>query len=197
MAKKKTHKEYLKELAVMNPRLQLLEDYAGTKNPILFSCLKHKEEHRAMPQNALKSGLACCKNDRYNKLNTYDFIKKSKEKFQKKFNYDLTEYFGADTSLIVGCSTHGFVNVKPSTHLKNKDDNSGCPICNQEIGLSKRTVGKFFKQTNEKICTGCLAKKPCSDFTQLKGTAQGFYSLCKVCSRKKTTIAKKTCGKSG
>ena len=49
-------------MAKKNPDLIRIGEYEGDKEKILFRCLKHNEEHLAMPTNVKKGrGLACCK----------------------------------------------------------------------------------------------------------------------------------------
>lgn len=187
---KKTHQEYVNELAKRNPKLQAIEEYVGAKIPILHYCSKHKQHHMVRPQNALKSGLACCRADRYNKLGTTDFIKKSKEKFFKKFDYSKTNYVNVDTKLLIGCPNHGFVEVTPTTHLKNRVNNSGCPVCNQLIAKDQKTIAKYFPETKEKICATCKIRKPESEFTKTKNTSDGLNSSCAECTRKRNNDRK-------
>lgn len=57
-----------------------------------------------------------------------NFIHKSKELFEDKFEYDKVEYINGRTNVILKCITHGDFEVSPNNHLSKK---SGCPICNE------------------------------------------------------------------
>lgn len=61
MVRKKTHDEYIIELAV-HSRVVALEEYQGLHTPILHRCLIHGEKHPGYPSRLRKgAGLQCCK----------------------------------------------------------------------------------------------------------------------------------------
>ena len=190
MPKKKTQNQYIKELSEKNPNLEVIGDYLDTKTPILHLCKRHNEIHYAMPQNALSSGLKCCRSIRYNKITNQDFIERSKKIYGAKFDYSRTEYKDSETNIIIGCPNHGFVSVRPSHHLKVFKGNKGCNQCGIENSIETRTIGKVFIESEEKICSKCGQKKPFLEFPKHSEGVNGLYSWCKGCTNQKNKVNK-------
>ena len=68
----------------------------------------------------------------WNKSNTQEFIKKGKAKFGLKYNYSKVKYINDRTEVIIGCPVHGFIPMKPASHLRNRESNNGCKFCGLE-----------------------------------------------------------------
>ncbi len=68
----------------------------------------------------------------WNKSNTNEFIKKGKAKFGLKYNYSKVRYINDRTEVIIGCPVHGFIPMKPASHLRNRESNNGCKFCGLE-----------------------------------------------------------------
>ena len=81
-----------------------------------------------------------------NKERTKNFIKKSKEIHDDKYDYLLVDYVNNRTKVKIICKEHGIFEQTPKGHLKNQ----GCPKC----GIIKRSLSKtktkdeFIKQSN-------------------------------------------------
>lgn len=58
MAKRRTHEEYVAELAIKNPNIEVVEEYTNNSTPIEHHCLKHNVYWNAMPHNIL-NGAGC------------------------------------------------------------------------------------------------------------------------------------------
>ena len=58
MSKRKTHEEYVAELAIKNPSVEAMEKYSGNKTKVLHRCKKHNVSWYMLPNNALK-GCKC------------------------------------------------------------------------------------------------------------------------------------------
>ena len=56
--KKKTHEEYVEELAIKNPTVEVVEEYNGANTKIMHHCLNHDVYWMITPHNAL-SGHGC------------------------------------------------------------------------------------------------------------------------------------------
>lgn len=181
MSKKKTHHEYVNELIVKNPNLEVLGLYIDAKTKILHRCKKHHEEHLVMPQNALKSGLRCCSRDRYNKIDTISFIRRSREKYGSRFMYDDTHYVNSNTKISITCPDHGIVLILPYKHLEDRIGNLGCQNCNVEKANKQRKKAIFDHATNLKSCADCGSKKSLSDFPLRSNSEDGHYHYCKNC----------------
>ena len=82
-----------------------------------------------------------------NKERTKNFIKKSKEIHDNKYDYLLVDYVNNRTKVKIICKEHGIFEQTPKGHLKNQ----GCPKC----GIIKRSLSKtktkdeFIKQSNK------------------------------------------------
>lgn len=60
------------------------------------------------------------------RLTTDIFIKRAKERFGDKFNYDKTVYKNNRTKVTIICPEHGMFDIRPYDFLKSK---FGCPKC--------------------------------------------------------------------
>jgi very-short-patch-repair endonuclease len=65
-----------------------------------------------------------------NKLTTLEFIQRSNEIHNNKYNYSKTDYINDRKGVIIICPLHGEFIQKPSTHLKG----SGCKVCSESFG---------------------------------------------------------------
>ena len=63
MGKKRTHKEYVEELKVKNPNVEVVGKYINAKTKILHKCLIHNIEWEISPDSALRGDgcYKCCK----------------------------------------------------------------------------------------------------------------------------------------
>ena len=59
------------------------------------------------------------------KLTVEDFIRRSNEKHNNKYNYSLVDYVNYFTKVKIICSKHGIFEQNPSSHLYG----TGCPKC--------------------------------------------------------------------
>lgn len=66
------------------------------------------------------AGFGCDKCRNTYRLDSEDFIKRSKEKFGETFDYSLVEYVNTDTPVILSCSTYGSFEITPREHLRCK-----------------------------------------------------------------------------
>lgn len=131
MSKKKTHDEYVKELAIKNPNTEVVEEYMDAKTPIKHRCKIHNVYWNISPSNALKG--KCCKKCRSEK------ISKSLKKSHQQYIEDLLlynpnievidEYINSDTPIRHHCKIHNRVWMAyPYNVLEGK----GCPDCRGE-----------------------------------------------------------------
>lgn len=61
-----------------------------------------------------------------------NFIQRSKERYNDRYDYSLVEYVDKNTPVKIRCKEHDYVfTVLPDTHIRRS---SGCPICNDSIG---------------------------------------------------------------
>ena len=98
--------------------------YEKSSKPICIICPEHREFWQT-PNNHLR-GQGCPNCNGHIKLNTEEFIKRSKEVHGDKYEYSKVEYKNNLTKVCIICKEHGEFWQKPASHLSNH----GCPICN-------------------------------------------------------------------
>lgn len=64
--KKKSHEEYVQQLKLVNPRLEVVGKYINAKTPIRLRCLTHNYVFEAIPINTLNKSYGCkyCKSEK-------------------------------------------------------------------------------------------------------------------------------------
>lgn len=77
-----------------------------------------------------------------NKFTTFNFVEKSKEIHNNKYDYSLVEYNGIHNKVKIICLIHGVFEQTPNSHLKNR----GCPKCG---GSKKLTTEEFIQKSKE------------------------------------------------
>lgn len=88
------------------------------------------------PQALLNSKRGCpkCGYEKARKKNTWTqdkFIKEAEKIHNEKYNYSLSKYNNATTSVIIICSKHGEFLQQPKDHINQKQ---GCPSCRESKG---------------------------------------------------------------
>lgn len=128
MSRKKTHEEYVAELAVKNPGIEAVDEYVDAKTKILHHCLKHDVYWESLPSNVL-SGKGCSK----------CLSEKLRNKFVKSHDgyvsqvakisphiVVLESYVDSNTPILHFCKTHSLEwKAYPSNILKGY----GCREC--------------------------------------------------------------------
>lgn len=138
MAPRKTHEEYIKELAVKNPTLEVIGKYAGAKTKILHHCLIHDIYWDMQPTNALQ-GCGCkkCQKDKTHITRCFTTEQYSLE--VKKINKNiivLEEYINIREPILHKCLLHN-VTWKAYPYLILRG--CGCRQCgNEKIGNKLR-----------------------------------------------------------
>jgi very-short-patch-repair endonuclease len=74
------------------------------------------------------------------KLTTNEFIKKSKEIHDNKYDYSLVDYINSRTKVKIICPIHGVFEQKPNSHLQRQN----CPICME----TKKSLKSFIVESN-------------------------------------------------
>lgn len=129
--KKKTHEEYVTELAIKNPTVEVVGQYVDSYTKILHHCLIHDVYWDVLPPNALK-GKGCkeCTKEK----NRNRFIKSHKDYVSqlKEANPNiivLEKYLGGDTPILHFCKKH---KVKWMAYPNNLLKGQGCVECGKE-----------------------------------------------------------------
>ena len=126
--KKKTHEEYVAELAIKNSTVNVVEKYIDTKTPILHHCLLHNVFWKTTPSRALL-GCGCqeCKKEKFRQSRT-----KSHEQYIKEVEIInpnvivVEEYVDAKTPILHKCKIDGY---EWSPYPDNILSGYGCPKC--------------------------------------------------------------------
>ena len=138
--------------------------YKNTNTKVTIICPTHGEFEQK-PSNHLQ-GQGCSKCSNKYKLTTKDFIKKSREIHDDKYDYSKVDYRNANAKVIIICPTHGKFEQTPHSHLLG----NGCPKCSGNVKLTtmefiekakevhgdKYDYSKVeYKNAREKVCIIC------------------------------------------
>lgn len=158
---KKTTEDYIKELKIANPNIEVVEEYTGANYRILHRCKIDGHEWLATPANIL-FGCGCpeCRNRMLS-----DIFVKSHNTYVEQLSFvnpDLEvigEYVNAKTPILHRCKVDGYVwKITPSNVLSGQ----GCPQCQESIG--ERKIRQWLESNNityiyQKSFEGCNDKK--------------------------------------
>jgi len=102
------------------------------------------KEHGIFEQepNAHLNGQGCPKCSKYGKNDIFEFIKKSNEIHNNKYDYSLINYINGHSKVKIICPKHGIFEQRPSNHCQKQ----GCPICG---GTKKLTTEEFINKSNK------------------------------------------------
>ena len=126
--KRKIHEEYVAELAVKNPGVEVVEEYVDAKTKILHRCLKHDIYWKSLPSNVLAGkGCSKCLSEKLkNKLvKSHDEYINEVAKISPHIVV-LESYVDSHTPILHFCKTHGLEwKAYPNNILKGY----GCREC--------------------------------------------------------------------
>ena len=174
MAQKKTREEYVSELGIKNPNLELIGDYidANTKTP--HRCKKHNVAWDISPSGAL-SGYGCkqCLKEKIRNK-----ARKSEENYIKELAIKnpttrlCDKYIDSKTPVRHYCITHDtYWNIAPGNALQGK----GCSSC-----LSER-ISIALKKTREDYVAELAIKNPilklCGDYVDTDTLTEHFCEV--------------------
>ena len=131
MSKKKTHEEYIQELKIKNPDVEVVELYINTKTPILHHCLIHDMFWKTAPARVLMGvGCEACRIEKFRQVR----CKTHEQYIQEVFtvNPDIVvvgQYIDAKTPIEHHCKKH---NVTWISYPDNILRGIGCKECGNE-----------------------------------------------------------------
>lgn len=151
MSKKKTHEEYVEELKIKNPTIEVVGQYVNTRTPILHHCLIHDIYWETIPSRVL-SGVGCelCRIDKFRQARCKTHNKYIEEVSIVNPDIDVIgEYVDAKTQIDFYCRKHNiFWKAYPDNILRG----CGCHICLKEkIGNKNRKTHDKYVQDLEKV----------------------------------------------
>ncbi len=134
--KKKTHEEYVEELKIKNPNVEVIDKYVNAREKIIHYCLIHDVYWKVSPDCVLRGGgCKLCKKEKLHNSST-----KSHEEYVEKLrdvnpNVEVIEkYIDSNTKIKHHCMLHNIVwESKPSNILQGK----GCKECMKEKVANK------------------------------------------------------------
>jgi hypothetical protein len=144
MAKKLTFKQFLEKSKLKHGEKYdySLVEYKSSNKQVSIICPKHGI-FQQKPYDHYNGNVGCpiCGKK---KLDTKEFIEKSKLKHGEKYDYSLVEYGKNNTKEVkILCTIHGVFHQKPLLHLRG----SGCPMCSGNI---KKTTEQFIEKSKLK-----------------------------------------------
>lgn len=139
MAKKKTHNEYIKEVAKINQNLEVLETYVNSSTKILHKCRNDGYEWMVSP-NAVLSGHGC------------PVCSGTKKKTHEEYVSELAEinpnlevlgiYINSYTKILHKCKIHNYEwYVTPNRVLSGVN----CPVCSGKVITHEEYVKRVAK----------------------------------------------------
>lgn len=102
----------------------LIPEYPQVSDKLPIICPEHGVFVQSGTHHILGSG--CLKCSKYHKVDTEEFIQKSRDLFGDIFVYDKTRYKKAHDKVLIKCKKHGYFEVRPSNHINSKQ---GCYQC--------------------------------------------------------------------
>jgi len=144
MAKKLTFEQFIEKSKLKHGEKYdySLVEYQSSNRQVSIICPKHGM-FQQKPYDHYTGNVGCpiCGKK---KLNTKEFIEKSKLKHGEKYDYSLVEYGKNNIDEVkILCTIHGVFQQKPLLHLRG----SGCPICSGNI---KKTTEQFIEKSKLK-----------------------------------------------
>ena len=143
MSRRKTHEEYIVELAIKNPMVEAIDRYIDKKTPILHHCLIHDVYWMASPTNIL-AGKGCNKCMREKISNA---LVKSHEKYVSDLIVKnpivevIDKYINSNTPIMHHCLKHDiYWKASPNNILLGE----GCVECRKE--KHRKTLSKSHEQ---------------------------------------------------
>lgn len=139
--KRRNQEEYIKDLAIKKPNIEVLEEYINLKTKILHRCKICGHKWNVKPDILLHTENDCPKCAKRAKLTHEDFIKRLKE-----VNSDIIaieEYINQATKIHFMCNKCSNIwKAKPNNILNGK----GCPKC--KLSKGEKEISKFLDKNN-------------------------------------------------
>lgn len=115
-------------------------DYVNSKTEVKIICPTHGMFLQRPNYHLNGHGCPIC--GRSQKLTKNDFVNKSKQIHNNKYNYSNVEYINNHTKVCIICPVHGEFLQLPSEHLRGK----GCQKCNER--KLERDIRLFLEHNN-------------------------------------------------
>ena len=166
-----------------------LVEYKNLKSKIDIICKTHGVFKQTPSKHLIGRGCQICGGTKL--LSTDEFITKSNNKHNFKYDYSLTDYIDSHTSVKIICKEHGVFEQLPYVHMNG----CGCSICgikkNNFLDKAKKKYGNKYDYLTEyknnytKIKFKCCKHGEIEQFPQLH-----LKSGCVLCNRQNVFISK-------
>ena len=154
--KKKTQQEYIEELAIKKPNIEVLGTYDGLKVKVLHKCKICGYEWETIPDNLLNGKNGCPKCGKRAKLTNKEFLGKLNE--INSSVKPLDEYISHIHKIRFQCVECGHIwEAKPNNILNGK----GCPKCKSSKG--EQRIQKILDKYNIKYDIQYKFKNCCNE----------------------------------
>lgn len=184
--KKKTTEEYIEELKIKNPNLEVLGEYINSKTKIKHRCKTHDYVWDIFPSNALK-GCGCHKCGGNYQRTHQEYVEELKIK-----NPELEvigQFTDIKTKVSHRCLIHNIIFDKtPSEALTG----SGCQQCHIDKTIAKRT------KTHEQYVNELAIANPNIEVIEkYSGAEHKILHKCKICEYEWSSIPSNMLNKKG
>ena len=144
-AKCKTHSRYVEEVSMVNPNIEVVEEYVDATTPIKHYCIKHDIYWNALPDNILHGhGCVECGKEKIGDKNRKTYEQYIEE--LKTLNSNIIVigvYINALTPILHKCLIDGYEwYASPANILFG----TGCPKCNESKG--EKHISKWLDNNN-------------------------------------------------
>lgn len=122
--------------------------YENNKAKVIIICPIHGEFEQVAKDHLKGSGCSICgriKHEESRRLNTEEFIVKSKITHGDLYDYSKVEYINARTKVCIVCNKHGEFWQNPNNHTQGQ----GCPVCSSSKG--ELLIRKWLLENNIKF----------------------------------------------
>ncbi len=139
---KKTTKEFIESAKKIHGEKFNYDSvvYINSKTKVKILCTEHGFFEQVASDHIL--GFGCAKCGKVCKLNTEEFIDKSKAVHGDKYDYSKVDYKNMHTKVKIICKKHGLFTQVPHNHLRF----AGCPKCNKSKG--EKIISWFLDKQN-------------------------------------------------
>ena len=144
-------------------------EYHNANTKVCIICKEHGEFWQVPSSHLNGNGCPKCRNDSLadsRRLPKEEFVKKSNNIHDGKYNYDKVEYVNAHTKVCIICPKHGEFEQTPDNHTKG----AGCPKCS----------GKHVPTTEEWIASAREIHNDKYDYDKVK-YVDSFTKVCIIC----------------
>lgn len=129
-----------------------LVECGSNKDKVIIGCSEHGQFKQFVYSHIRGKGCPKCgkeKSAKKIKYTSIDFIKKSTEIHNNKYDYSLINYVDIRNKIKIICPTHGQFEQSPYIHLQGH----GCEKCTSSVSSQEKEINDFIKSLNIETIT--------------------------------------------